>query len=896
MKTKIIRLTACLAAVLAILTVLVLISGSKLRRASAEEGDVQYITGKIDITFDPTRLFLSEQLTGRDVTDGIKFAGMSHFGYNYDGPDEGGWYIDSGNYYTCLALVDKNYPNYPDYWYALNYDDELITKSKTYSLRICIEEYDGYAFDSKNLPTVTVNGKVADIVYPMGEPPSYLYVAVPLEYHEDYKLVTEAGPKYDRFTVQRGTSKQLIPYIKGNDTSVVWSLVDAESSGTTITPDGLLTVGKDEVNYFEVRCASAVYPEIGDTASIYVTYDPVVVTSIKVTPNAKMGVAYRSQWVDYNAYVSGTEQSDVVWSLQSTFTDPDSHLDSNGCVYIGRGETATSVTVRATSAFDSTKYGDCTLEIKEPSPLKGTIAITYNEKILVLNSAYSGYEITEMLLDPEVSGLSHLGYDQAQDGWYVEEYGYYTHLVKRTSGDEPYYWDSYYYVNDEPLDPDGEYYLRIEVENDIDGGYEWDPDNLPKFTVNGKAADIVMPTQYKDGYIDLFVKVKTQKQRSVKLTALNIIDPPYRTVYYPGDTFDLEGIQATAVYSDGNTSDVSGNLTYAPEGALKASDKAVTLSLTVDGVTKTASQAIQVVSKDEYYILTFDSNGGSYVPAQAVKIGDKPVRPADPVKKHLTLGRWVDMSSWDNLDFDKPLSGSMTVRAFWTCSARADVYPAGSGKVCSRSSGPYAEYYEYAPDEYEYGSGGFLVMPNEGYVFKEWRLGSPDGELVVPDESLPYFILKDCPTDLIFRTTDGGYHFYAIFEPTGEVPGPTTGPEVTAEPGATDEPSVTAEPGATGEPGASGEPAITAEPGATGEPSVTAAPGASGEPAATADATPAPATDNGNSGKDDNSGKNNGNDKKGGVPVWIVIVSAVAALGIGAGVMALVLSLKKKKQ
>ncbi|MBP5730381.1 MAG: hypothetical protein J6X19_04165 [Clostridia bacterium] len=905
MKTKIIRLTACLAAVLAILTVLVLISGNKLRRARAEEDGVKYITGKIDITFDPTRLFLSEKLTGRDIIDGIKYAGLPHFGYNYDGPDEGGWYIDSGGYYTCLVKVDKEYPTYPEYWYSLNYNDEPISKSNNYYFQICIENYDGYEFDSAHLPTITVNGKTPDYVYPVGDPPSYIYVFVPLEYHEDYKLVTEAGPKYDYFTVQRGTSKQLISYVKGNDTSAVWSLVDAESSGTTITPDGLLTVGKDEVNYFEVRCASAVYPEIGRTASIYVTDDPVVVTNIKVTHNAKMGVGYRSQWVNFDAIVSGTEQSDVVWSLQSKFNDPDSHLDEYGSVYIGRGETAKSVTVRATSAFDSTKYGECTLEIKEPGQLKGTIAITYNEKILVLNSAYSGFEITEMLLDPEAGGVSHLSYDRAQDGWYVDSNAYCTHLVKKNEFDEPYYWDSYYYVNDEPLDPDGEYYLRIEVENDIDAGYEWDPANLPKFTVNGKPADIVLPTQYKDGYIDLYVKVKTQKQRSVKLTALNIVDPPIHTIYYPGDTFDIEGIRATAVYSDGNTSDVSGKLTFKPEGALKASDKAVTLSLTVDGVTKTASQAIQVVSKDEYYILTFDSFGGSYVPAQAVKIGDKPVKPADPVKKHLTLAKWIDLSSWDTLDFDKPLSGSIRARALWVCYARADVYPAGSGTVCARGHSTYAEYYEYTPDEYEYSSGGFQVLPNEGYVFKEWRLGGPDGELVVPDETLPYFVLKDYPSEVIFRTTDGGYRFYAIFEPTGEVPGPTTGPEVTAEPGTTAEPSVTAEPGATddpgttAEPGASDEPGATAEPGATGEPVTTAEPGASGEPAVTADATPVPATDHGSG--SDNSGDNGGKDtssngKKGGVPVWVVIVSAVAALGIGAGVTALVLSLKKKKQ
>ncbi len=905
MKAGIIRLTACLAAVLAILALVVVINGAGTPRANAEEG-VKYITGNIDITFDEKRIFLSEQLTGGNVTDALKYAGITNFGYDYEGPSPDGWYVDSGNYYTCLVEVDKYNPTDPSYWSSLAYTENKISKANKYYLRICIERYssDGYSFDINHLPTIKVNGKAPEIVDPRGEQPDYIDVYVPLEYHEDYKMVWSAGPKYDRFAVQRGTSKQLIPDIGGNDTRAVWTLVDAQSSGTSVTPDGLLTVGNDEVGFFEVRCASAAYPEIGRNAEIHVSDEPVAVTDIMVFHNAKDGVGYRSQWVNFDAIVHGTEFSDVVWSLRSTLGDPDSGLDGSGSLYIAREEPATSVTVRATSAFDSTKYGEFTLEIKEPRKLSGTIAVTYDEGIVTLNDAYSGFDITSLLLDPEAGKVSRLGYERAKNGWYIDPNPYCTHLAVDNGDADPFFWDRLYYDTEEPLDPDREYYLVFEIENDIDAGYEWDMKNLPAFTVNGKAPDYIYKSGDDGGYCDLYVRVKSQKQQSVTLSGLIINMPPQQTIYFPGDAFDSEGIRVLALYSDGSTSDATEKTTFSPDGALTAANKSVTVSFTADGVTKSVQQPVEIVSPDEYYILTFDSYGGSYVPAQAVRKGEKPVRPADPVKKHLTLRYWISLLDWNDLDFSKPLSASTKVRAFWVCDAAADVYPKGSGEVCPRNYGygSFAEHAEYSPDEYEYGSGGFIVNAKDGYVFKEWRLGSPDGELITTDETLPYFVLRENPSDLIFRTTDGGYKFFAIFEAADSVTlGPTDVPDVTVDPGTTDGPAVTAVPGTTDGPD------VTAEPGATDGPDVTAEPGGSGEPAATGsgtepiilpgDTTPAPeATNSGNSNNNNGSGgKDSRRNSPGGVPVWVLILIAVAALGIGAGVTVLIIKLQKKK-
>ncbi len=903
MKTTFFRLTACIAAVLALAAVITLACIVAPGRANAEE-DVKYITGNIDITFDAKRLFLSEQLTGDDVTMAVKYAGITNFGYNYSEPNPEGWYVDSGVYYTCLVKVYEYAPNDPTYWNSLAYDVSPISKANKYYLKISIETYNGFLFDINHIPSIKVNGKTPDVIYPWNDG-EFVDVFVPLEYHDDYVMITEAGPKYGLFSIQRGTSKQLIADIKGNDTSAVWSLVDAKSSETTITPGGLLTVGMDEGDYFKVRCASAVYPDIGGEAGINVTDQPVVVKDIVVYHDAKDGVAYRGQWVDFDSVVHGNELSDVVWSLQTPFNDPDSSMDEGGTIFIAHGETATSVTVRATSAFDSTKYGECTLEIKAPRKLSGTISITYDEDFAVLNDAYTGYDITCLLLDPEVSKLSHLDYKRSENGWFIDAVEYLTHLRKNTGSSEPYYWDRYYFTSEEPLDPDGEYYLVFEVENDIDAGYEWDMNNLPAFKVNGQDPYYVYKSSDDGGFCDVFVRFKTQKQRSVSLESISVAVPPTRTVYYPGDTFDTEGISVIAKYTDGKTSNISEKISFSPSAPLTAADKYVTISFVADGVTKTVQQPIQVVSPDDYYILTFNTMGGSYVPAQAVKKGDKPVRVADPVKKHLTLAHWLDLSSWDHLDFDKPLTGSVTARAIWVCTAYAEVYPKGSGLVTPRSYGAYAETSEYAPDEYEYSSGGFIAKANTGFVFKEWRLGSPEGEVIQPDEYKDYYVLRGNPTDVIFRATDGGYKFYAIFEPSGEVtPGPTDVPDVTADPATTDEPVVTDVPlttdvpAVTAEPGTTDLPTVTAEPGTTDVPAVTAGPGATDVPAVTAGH--GSATDPGVTGDPVKTAENSTSaparaDKGAGVPVWAVIVIVAAALGVGAGVMALVFKLRKKQ-
>ena len=65
--------------------------------------------------------------------------------------------------------------------------------------------------------------------------------------------------------------------------------------------------------------------------------------------------------------------------------------------------------------------------------------------------------------------------------------------------------------------------------------------------------------------------------------------------------------------------------------------------------------------------VSLDSNGGSEVPMQIVKVGNKVSQPADPVKEGCTfLGWYKEPSLLNRYSFDQPVSQHMTLYAKWS--------------------------------------------------------------------------------------------------------------------------------------------------------------------------------------------------------------------------------------
>lgn len=86
-------------------------------------------------------------------------------------------------------------------------------------------------------------------------------------------------------------------------------------------------------------------------------------------------------------------------------------------------------------------------------------------------------------------------------------------------------------------------------------------------------------------------------EASGTLEYVSIDNPPYKTRYKVGESFDPTGMIVSAHLDDGENIVLSStSLVFLPPGPLAATDTQVTVSVTIGGVTKTAAQPVAVLS------------------------------------------------------------------------------------------------------------------------------------------------------------------------------------------------------------------------------------------------------------------------------------------------------------
>lgn len=82
-----------------------------------------------------------------------------------------------------------------------------------------------------------------------------------------------------------------------------------------------------------------------------------------------------------------------------------------------------------------------------------------------------------------------------------------------------------------------------------------------------------------------------------------------RTIYYPGDTFSLDGYIVKLIYPDGNIVDVTEQCTFTPTTPLTTANESVTISFTTDNVTFEYIQEVNIHRLLEY----IDTTGSQYI-------------------------------------------------------------------------------------------------------------------------------------------------------------------------------------------------------------------------------------------------------------------------------------------
>ena len=166
----------------------------------------------------------------------------------------------------------------------------------------------------------------------------------------------------------KGTSKTFTATVEGENVdnkTVEWSVSGNASENTKITSEGLLTVAADETANEITITAKSNYDdsvEASKTISLY-TREVTGVTVKEQGLTVKQGKS-----VTYTAEVTGNnlEDSDktVTWSVTGN-TSENTKITSEGLLTVAADETATSLTVKATSTVNTEKSGTSTVTVPE---------------------------------------------------------------------------------------------------------------------------------------------------------------------------------------------------------------------------------------------------------------------------------------------------------------------------------------------------------------------------------------------------------------------------------------------------------------------------------------------------------------------------------------------------
>jgi hypothetical protein len=183
--------------------------------------------------------------------------------------------------------------------------------------------------------------------------------------------VTSVTVNPSAVNVQQGTTQDFTAVVAGTNNpaqTVTWT-VTGGLAGTSISSAGVLTVAANETaTTLIVRATSTVDTTVSGTASVTVTSSPPTVTSVAVNPSAVDVQQGTTQ--DFTAVVAGTNNppQTVTWTVEGGLAG--TTISSAGVLTVAENETATTLTVRATSTVDTTVSGTASVTVTLSVPVE----------------------------------------------------------------------------------------------------------------------------------------------------------------------------------------------------------------------------------------------------------------------------------------------------------------------------------------------------------------------------------------------------------------------------------------------------------------------------------------------------------------------------------------------
>ena len=182
-------------------------------------------------------------------------------------------------------------------------------------------------------------------------------------------------------TLDRGVSQKFTATVTGEGDptqAVTWTLSGNQSSKTTIKADGTLKISVEETaETLTVTATSKLDEEKSATATVTVTEEVVPPTiTVTITPDELKVSADPGQKGQFTATVEGAEDDNsVVWTISGN-TDQNTLIE-NGQLFLGTDETASEMTVTATSVENPDCSGTAKVIVVRTD--KSLLQETYNQ-------------------------------------------------------------------------------------------------------------------------------------------------------------------------------------------------------------------------------------------------------------------------------------------------------------------------------------------------------------------------------------------------------------------------------------------------------------------------------------------------------------------------------------
>ena len=206
------------------------------------------------------------------------------------------------------------------------------------------------------------------------------------------KVVKETAPEGTTITiipataiVKVGNTKEFTATINVEleNKSIVWTVEGNTSENTTISEEGILTIGEDETSdQITVTASLAIDQNIKTSATVSVAKadeDVPEVTTVKINEGTSEVQTGGSK--TFTATVEGDNLTDttVTWKVEGN-TSENTTISKDGVLTVGEDETSETINVIATSNFDTSKTATVVVTIKAAEEPSNDISLGYETK------------------------------------------------------------------------------------------------------------------------------------------------------------------------------------------------------------------------------------------------------------------------------------------------------------------------------------------------------------------------------------------------------------------------------------------------------------------------------------------------------------------------------------